>query len=359
MPFYPDLKYEVLNSGNYQNPKAKLSQIASKLLELQKSLRQSIPSKTREDKLLLATFNIREFDSNRKKYGPRTSESLYYLAEVISSFDLIALQEINQNISALKKVMHILGPDYQYFLTDVTEGKGGNGERMAFVFDQKKISFRNIAGEIVLPDTKEKPVPQFSRTPYLVSFQAGWFKFSLCTVHVYYGEDNGEKLEQRINEIENLSMFFKKRSQKDDENFILLGDFNILDYQDRTMEALLKGGFKIPEALVKRTGSNLKKDKFYDQIVYREGKNKVKFTGKAGVFDFYETVFKESEKDLYYEDFSRIMTANNKKSDESIFDKKFNEWKTFQMSDHLPLWVEFDINYSEAYLNAMISENIE
>ncbi|MBK7094387.1 MAG: hypothetical protein IPH57_04735 [Saprospiraceae bacterium] len=93
--------------------------------------------------------------------------------------------------------------------------------------------------------------------------------------------------------------------------------------------------------------------------VYREGKNKVKFTGKAGVFDFYETVFKESEKDLYYEDFSRIMTANNKKSDESIFDKKFNEWKTFQMSDHLPLWVEFDINYSEAYLNAMISENIE
>ena len=356
MPFYPDLKYEILNNENYKNPAAKLSQVASKLLELQKAIRLSIPSKTREDKLLLATFNIREFDSNRKKYGPRTTESLYYLAEIISSFDIIALQEINQDISALKKVMRILGHDYQFFLTDVTEGKAGNGERMAFIYDQKKISFRNIAGEIILPGSAEKPVPQFSRTPYLVSFQAGWFKFSLCTVHIFYGEDEGEKFEQRISEIENLSMFFKKRSQKEDENFILLGDFNILNDQDRTMEALLKGGFKIPEALMKRTGSNLKKDKFYDQIVYKEGKNKVKFTGKAGVFDFYETVFKESDRDMYYEDFSAIMAANKKEFDEGKYANKFNEWKTFQMSDHLPLWVEFDINYSEAYLNAMISE---
>jgi hypothetical protein len=66
------------------------------------------------------------------------------------------------------------------------------------------------------------------------------------------------------------------------------------------MEALLKGGFTIPEALLKRTGSNLKKDKFYDQIVYKEGKNKVKFSGKAGVFDFYESVYNEIEKELYY-----------------------------------------------------------
>jgi exonuclease III len=356
MPFYNNLKNEIFQGNNYKNPQAKLSHIATKILALRKSIQSSIPSKTREDKLLLATFNIREFDSNNKKNGPRTTESIYYLAEIISSFDIIALQEINQDLTAFKKVMRILGPDYNYFLTDITEGRGGNGERMAFIYDQKKVLFRNIAGEIVLPTTPTKPVPQFARTPYLVSFQAGWFKFNLCTVHIYYGEDSGEKFERRIEEIENLSLFFKNRSKKEDENFILLGDFNILDYQDRTMEALLKGGFKIPEALVKRTGSNLKKDKFYDQIVYKEGKNKVKFSGNAGVFDLYETIYHEDEKELYYEDFSNVMKVNKKAFDEVTYNKKFNEWKTFQMSDHLPLWVEFDINYSEEYLKSLIEE---
>lgn len=354
MPFYQSLKYEILDSKKYANPKAKLSQIASKILALRKAIREKIPAKTREDKLLLATFNIREFDSNNKKNGPRTIESLYYLAEIISSFDIIALQEINQDLSGLKKIIKILGADYNYFLTDVTEGPSGNGERMAYIYDQKKVLFRNIAGEIVLPGTLKKPVPQFARTPYLVSFQAGWFKFNLCTVHIYYGKDTGEQFEQRITEIENLSLFFKKRAQVEDENFILLGDFNILDNEDRTMKALLKGGFNIPEALVKRSGSNLEKNKFYDQIVYKEGKNKVKFSGNAGVFDFYETVYNDDEKDLYYEDFCNTMKANNKEYSKEFFDKKFKEWKTYQMSDHLPLWVEFDINYSDEYLKTLI-----
>jgi endonuclease/exonuclease/phosphatase family metal-dependent hydrolase len=357
MPFYPNLKTEILEQSSYTNKQKKLNHIAGKLLELKKALKASIPSKTREDKLLLATFNIREFDCNDKKFGPRTVESLYYLAEIISAFDIVALQEINQNLEPFKKLMRILGPDYNYLVTDVTEGASGNGERMAYVYDQKKLMFRNLAGEIVLPGTDKKPIPQFARTPYLVGFQAGWFKFNLCTVHIYYGTDTGAKFERRVKEIENLSMFFKKRSETEDANFILLGDFNILNNQDRTMKALLKGGFKIPEALKKRSGSNIKKDKFYDQIVYKESKDNhhpISFSGKAGVFDFYDIVFSEKEKDLYYEDYAQVLKANKKKASKTSFAKDFNEWRTFQMSDHLPLWVEFDINYSEAYLKGLI-----
>lgn len=353
MPFYPNLK-RLINLSSYENKVEKLNHIATKLLELKKALKEQIPSKTREDKLLLATFNIREFDSNRKKNGPRTIESMYYLAEIISSFDIIALQEINHDLKPFKMLMEILGPDYNYFITDLTEGASGNGERMAFVYDQKKVLFRNLAGEVVLPASKGESVLQFARSPYLVGFQAGWFKFNLCTVHIYYGKDTGEQFERRVKEIEDLSLFFKKRSKTDDENFILLGDFNILNNTDRTMEALLKGGFKIPEALVKRSGSNIKKDKFYDQIVYNESKNIVKFSGKAGVFDFFDVVYKNEEKDLYYEDFKIIMENFKKESNKETYEKSFDTWKTFQMSDHLPLWVEFDINYSEDYLKKLI-----
>jgi exonuclease III len=355
MPYYPELKSAILENEAYQNPQSKLNQVAGKLMALRKSLKEQVPPKTREDKLLLATFNIREFDSNNKKMGPRTTESFYYLAELISAFDIVALQEIKQDLQPFKKLMHILGPDFDCFLTDVTEGTAGNGERMAFVFDRKKLQFRNIAGEIVLPSTDKKPMPQFARTPYLLSFQAGWFKFNLCTVHIFYGSDTGAEFEQRVQEIENLSLFFKKRATKEEENFILLGDFNILTNQDRTMEALLKGGFKIPEALLKRSGSNLKKDKYYDQIVYKEGRNKIKFSGKAGVFDFFETVYSETEIALYYEDFVSLMKKNGKNYDDKSYEKSFNEWKTYQMSDHLPLWVEFDINYSDDYLAKLIA----
>ena len=356
MPVYDNLKDEILVRSSYENKQEKLNHIAAKLIALKNALRKKIPSKTREDNLLLATFNIREFDSNNKKFGPRTAESLYYLAEVISAFDIIALQEITQDLKPFNKLMSILGPDYNYFITDITEGVSGNGERMAYIYDQKKITFRNLAGEVVLPGTAEKPVPQFARTPYLVGFQAGWFKFNLCTVHIYYGEDRGEKFEKRVKEIENLSMFFKKRVEKENENFILLGDFNILNNEDKTMKALLKGGFKIPEALQKREGSNVKKDKFYDQIVYCEGENKIKFSGQAGVFDLYDIVFNDDEKHLYYEDFKNIMKTNGKSITKTAYEKAFGEWKTFQISDHLPLWVEFDINYSEAFLNNLISK---
>jgi endonuclease/exonuclease/phosphatase family metal-dependent hydrolase len=28
-----------------------------------------------------------------------------------------------------------------------------------------------------------------------------------------------------------------------------------------------------------------------------------------------------------------------------------DEWRTFQLSDHLPLWVELDVDFTEDYLN--------
>lgn len=36
----------------------------------------------------------------------------------------------------------------------------------------------------------------------------------------------------------------------------------------------------------------------------------------------------------------------------------FREWRTFQMSDHLPLWVELDINYSYDYLTRLLESTL-
>ena len=66
-----------------------LKRMSERLLELRQKLTQEVPPRNLEDSLLLATWNIREFDST--KGGERNEESLAYIAEIISSFDLVAI----------------------------------------------------------------------------------------------------------------------------------------------------------------------------------------------------------------------------------------------------------------------------
>ena len=113
--------------------------------------------------------------------GHRTVEDLYYIAEIISRFDVLAVQEICENLDPLDKIMKILGYDYDYIVTDVTEGRSGNAERLGFIFDRNKVKFKGIAGELVLPENMlimhEEKRRQFARTPFICSFQSAWFKF--------------------------------------------------------------------------------------------------------------------------------------------------------------------------------------
>ena len=143
MPFYGSLGYD---KNRDFAPRA-----IDRLVALREQLRTEIPARTLRDTLLLATWNIRDFDSNKFGQGPRLEETYYYIAEVIAAFDLVAVQEVNDDLGPLERVMDILGPNWDFITTDVTEGVSGNGERTAFVFDTRKVLFRNVAGEIVLP----------------------------------------------------------------------------------------------------------------------------------------------------------------------------------------------------------------
>jgi endonuclease/exonuclease/phosphatase family metal-dependent hydrolase len=349
MPFYSKLR---------QHPAKE--RVAERLLALRQQLREEIPPRRVTETLLLASWNIRDFDSNKFGHGPRLPESFYYIAEVIAAFDLVAVQEVNRNLSALKEVMRILGPDWDYMVTDITEGRAGNQERMAFVYDKSKILFRNIVGEIVIPDSElQDGQRQFARSPFFVSFQSGWFKFSLCTVHIYYGSDSGASLEQRIEEIDRIAAFIAKRAKSEPGNFILLGDFNIVSPEHRTMQALLQHGFTIPVPL-QGLPTNMFGTKFYDQIAFRVREDELELGDSpkpAGVFQLYNSLFGPDD----YEAYQEFMDPKKRDLDskgEPLDEKRKlayyeREWRTFQMSDHLPLWVELKIDFSDQYLRKM------
>jgi endonuclease/exonuclease/phosphatase family metal-dependent hydrolase len=103
------------------------------------------------DTLLLATWNIRDFGNNRK------AESLHYIAEIISRFDLVAIQEVQSDLSGLNKLMQLLYLNWYCFYTDTTDGGTGCYERMAILYDKSKIQFTRLVGELVLDiDSKKK-----------------------------------------------------------------------------------------------------------------------------------------------------------------------------------------------------------
>ena len=337
--------------------------VSERLLALRKQLSEEIPEKTATNTLLLATWNIREFGDNR------TVESCYYIAEIIDHFDIVVVQEVNsKKLDGLNGVLSLLGDNWSYILSDGVEGTAGGNEAMAFVYNKNKVTFTGMAGEIVLPDNKLIDGVQFARTPYLASFRAGWFDFKLCTVHIYYGsEKNSEGLVQRrLDEIKNISDFLLKRQKTDDITYILLGDFNIPDVGGKYFNALVEDQtvtasgktktvqkFFIPEEIRKHP-TDLGQVSHYDQIAFslKMEKNMVLYDDdeqRAGAFNFTKSVYRPEDwpvyQPLYQAAFDKLTSKT--KNEEKYFTSK---WRTFQMSDHLPLWVELKIDFSDEYL---------
>ncbi len=355
---------------------------AERLLRMRASL-ADLRARRRDGSILLATWNIRDLGATKFNPAPRTDEAFLYLAEILSSFDLVALQEVNFHLGDFTRLVGHLGPGWDYIVTDAKTTDGGNDERMAFVFNRDKLWFDHVAGEIVLPQgqlimpaaavkppdaqteeeaalvaamTETDPdVPagtaatgqQFARTPFVVSFQAGWFRFNLCTVHIYYGSETGQKLQRRIDEIKALVKFFAQRQDRENrnvtpqraQNYILLGDFNVVSPEHKTMKALRSRGFTVPEQIDGAAFPD--RSHFYDQIAVRVRDPRFKVLD-GGMVDMYQDVFTDDDVGLYID---RIK-PDRRKSDL----QRFRNWRTWQMSDHQPLWVEIHTDFSDDYL---------
>jgi endonuclease/exonuclease/phosphatase family metal-dependent hydrolase len=338
------------------------ARIIDGLQRLRDQLDSEISARSLEKTLRLATWNIREFDS--PAYGPRVSDAYYFIAEIISRFDLVAVQEVRRNLGALKTLMQHLGWQWRYLVTDTTEGDPGNNERLAFLYDTRKVRFTGLAGELVMPDLKKPDgttvkADQLVRTPFTAGFQSGWVDLQLATVHILYG-DAAPDSPGRIAEISALARFLADRSKDPDSsspNLVLLGDFNIFDRTDATMTALTDAGWSVPQPIRDLPqGSNVSRDKYYDQIAVLPIANRFQPAGPAGVFDFYKSVFRPEDRDAYIPDMGQAYTTTSKgqprtESGKATYFRTY--WRTFQMSDHLPMWIDVKIDYAKEYLDGL------
>lgn len=345
MPYYAELE-------QIQDTHARKRTVQG-LKRLRSALARQVPARTATDTLLLATWNIREFDSG--KYGYRTTESYYYIAEILSRFDLIAIQEVREGLYPLQRLCRMLGSWWDFLVTDVTLGTSGNSERMAYLFDRRKVDFTGLAAELVLPRESGAEPVQMARSPYVAGFRAGWAYMTLATVHIYYGKSTAVD-SRRLEEITAFCKTIARHAGKFSgapqlepdvppahDNLIMLGDFNIFNREDVTMGAITKAGFVVPDELQSVPGSNVARNKHYDQIAYYRQLSRLTPTGRANVFDFFEHVYR-------LEDEAEYAAERSLKPGRS-----FSDWRTYCMSDHLPMWIELGIDDGDACLDAMVA----
>jgi endonuclease/exonuclease/phosphatase family metal-dependent hydrolase len=289
-----------------------------------------IPAKVIERNLIIASWNIRSlgriYDSYEENTGSpkRNLRGLAYIAEIIQHFDIVAIQEVKNDLTGVRKLQEWLGPDWGVIFTDVTLGALGNNERLTFLFDSRRVTPSGLAGEIVLPPTERgDPAKQFARSPYAVGFQTHGESLVLVTAHIYYGRSRDDRIGEISALAEHVAEEMHARALKgkfEEGSVIVLGDFNTDKRGDDPLfRAFTATGLTVPLPLRKLRTALGKEPKYYDQIAWFMDAFDLIPTGRCGVIDFSGAVYPE-------------LTLHQ---------------MSFRVSDHLPLWVEFNLDHSE------------
>ncbi|HYN77465.1 MAG TPA: endonuclease/exonuclease/phosphatase family protein [Lamprocystis sp. (in: g-proteobacteria)] len=298
-----------------------------------------LPAKQLDENLLIATWNLRGFASLTREWTAGAADSpkrdlrgLLAIGEIVRRFDVIALQEVKGDLRALRDLVKWLGPHWAFLMTDVTLGAAGNSERMAFLYDRRRVETSGLAGELVVPEEWLQEIApdalrrQFARTPYAVSFRAGTETFILVTLHVTYGKSAAE----RVPELRGIARWMRAWADQTNDwsqNLIALGDFNIDRRDDLLWQALTSTGLTVPADLqavprsIFAAAGGTTTDKFYDQIAWfatARGHPQLSLAyRRGGHVDFLPYVYTE--------------TGLSKTE------------ISFRVSDHYPLWAEFSL----------------
>lgn len=285
---------------------------------------RAIP-KREKDKLLVATWNVANFGIQQRRAQDRS-----IIAEFISWFDIVAVQECRENFGDLFDVHQKLPKSYRVVISDVA----GNNERRAFLYDSRKLTLLEEIGEIAFPPSSfkriklpgiEQKFDGFDRTPYLAAFEAVNTSFTFVNVHLFFGNSKLQSIQRRSLETFAVAKWADSRKRSPfsfTRELVALGDFNMPKRRpgDPIFNALTKLGLELPEHS-SQIASSISTDAQYDQIAFLPETTQRCFTGLKGVFDYDTVIFP-----------ALWQNSMNKKN--------FKTYLRYYISDHRPMWVQ-------------------
>jgi endonuclease/exonuclease/phosphatase family metal-dependent hydrolase len=311
---------------SFPKPKVRFEyHYAAEIARLRRHKRaRGVPEKSPAD-LLILSWNIANFGAHERRHQDRR-----LIAEILSWFDIAAIQECRDNFGDLFDVLDMIGKRYAAVLSDA----GGNGERMVFVYDRTKVTLLEEVGEITFPPTmcrwiRLRGVRQrfegFDRAPYLASFKLNRrLSVLLINVHLFYGSASRRDIERRALETAAVARWAATRRRSPfsfAREVVALGDFNMpkpsRDGGNIVYDALTQQGLITP-AQSTSIGSAIASDNHYDQVALFPGTTQ-NFSTEIGVFDYDTVVFPNLWK-------GRSRAA-------------FYSYLRYYLSDHRPLWI--------------------
>ncbi len=343
-------------SGIRQNLISKTSgegQHTRKNLEvLSRALEQEIPGKRDPNSLLVATWNIKELRLHLNDSGRmRTSESFAYIAQILSRFDLVAIQEVRATEEALSPILEYLGKHWKSQSSGISEGRRGNNEMFCFIYDSRKIEFNGYTDKIVIPEGIEDPngeKVQIAKPPFIAEFAFNGVRIQACNVHFIFGGNDRESHLHKVKELQATIDVLKRRHEREGGEVatILLGDMNIPSLNEITEEEdMIKiietHNFLLPKP-TRGVPSNVSKNQAYDEIALAKYKDSIPFRVLGGgVFDLFQYVYTEEQRSVYHDLMKSHKNDPSTLKTDSNFESYYNRyWKRVQISDHLPKWVQ-------------------
>ena len=302
---------------------------------------RKIPRRT-ADKLLLATWNIANLGVQKRR-----PNDYKLLAEVCSWFDLVAVQEVNDNLEGLRALQAELPARYRVLFSEAS----GNQERQAFVYDSKKVRQLEKVGRLSIPPNQlkhikppgtDRPFEGWDRGPYVAAFEAGAFRFLLVNVHLFFGSDAPPR--HGATGARDVRRRLVGRAPPEEQACVHQGHHPVgglqpagADADDPILKALTARGLELgrlwdelkqkgmqfPDQHSSAVGgSNLGGKKHYDQVAFFPGETPE--LDRVDVFDFDNAIF-------------RALWERGRP-------KQFLAYLRYFISDHRPLWAEFDIS---------------
>lgn len=339
-PFAPDVRQEVKSLRAHRKARG-------------------VPKRS-ADRLLLATWNVANFDVQ-----DREPAHLELMAEMVSWFDLVALQEVRDDLTGLRALKKLLPGEWRMVFCEA----GGNDERQAFLWDSGRVQLGEKIGKLAVPRQRLRSafgtdISAFDRTPYIASFVAGRLTLVLVGVHSYFGKGRNA-MPKRTAETRAIAWWCDKRRKDPDaysRDIIALGDFNMPKAAagDPIFDELTERGLRVPEydsrigtdttrarefveleAQGKRVpvGSTISSDSQYDQFVIAPEHTEADIVSGPGVFDFDAVLFSSLWEALPWPR-ARPTTQERKRTPEEQRELDYDSYLRWAISDHRPLWLQ-------------------
>jgi endonuclease/exonuclease/phosphatase family metal-dependent hydrolase len=225
----------------------------------------------REDSVVIGSFNALKLGKdgdNRKRWD--------FLKRFASRFDLLAVQEVMDDLSGIRRLHKMLGASFEMIVSDTTgavPGARGLRERLAYLYRPERIELKELASDIThdrsvvisklkqdidvwrkffkdfddtnkqreqegkdklsLSDVEHPEFLTFIRTPHCASFSvkgrgsADSIDFLAVNAHLLYGKSKDERTREFFALLEWLVQRAKRSKTMYYKNMILMGDLNM------------------------------------------------------------------------------------------------------------------------------------